>query len=184
MTRKGLGINPRGQGTSASQMPSRSVICSCNVDVLERNSVLEDDGLIGADVFQSFLVDIDFPDKKFKLTQLPAYPDAAPAEITLESRPAPASQLRDRYIAPEMKDYTQVLRFAHALLIFTRVNDSAPMLFMMDTGGFDNMITPAAAKQVTKISRDQNVHLPPGWIDLDVNTQKRRPSCQPLTIPL
>ena len=131
----------------------------CNVDVLERNSVLEDDGLIGADVFQSFLVDIDFPDKKFKLTQLPAYPDAVPAEITLESRPAQASQLRDRYIAPEMKDYTQVLRFAHALLIFTRVNDSAPMLFMMDTGGFDNMITPEAAKQVTKISRDQNVHV-------------------------
>jgi predicted aspartyl protease len=131
----------------------------CNVDVLGRNSVLEDDGLIGADVFQSFLVDIDFPDKKFKLTQLPAYPDAVPAEITLESRPAQASQLRDRYIAPEMKGYTQVLRFAHALLISTRVNDSSPMLFMMDTGGFDNMITPAAAKQVTKITRDQNVHV-------------------------
>jgi tetratricopeptide (TPR) repeat protein/predicted aspartyl protease len=131
----------------------------CNVDVLEGNSVLEDDGLIGADVFQSFLVDIDFPDKKFKLTQLPAYPDAVPAEITLESRPAQAPQLRDRYIAPEMKGYTQVLRFAHALLIATRVNDSAPMLFMMDTGGFDNMITPEAAKQVTKITRDQNVHV-------------------------
>jgi tetratricopeptide (TPR) repeat protein len=159
---KGIGDKPAGAGyvgfADAIQIGDLQ-FQGCNVDVLERNSVLEDDGLIGADVFQSFLVDIDFPDKKFKLTQLPAYPDAVPAEITLESRPAPASQLRDRYIAPEMKDYTQVLRFAHALLIFTRVNDSAPMLFMMDTGGFDNMITPEAAKQVTQISRDRNVHV-------------------------
>jgi predicted aspartyl protease len=128
----------------------------CYVDVIERNSVVEDDGLIGSDVFGSFLVDIDLPDSKFKLTQLPPYPDEAPAEATLESRPSAASHLHDRYIAPEMKDYTQVFRFYHSLLIPTRVNDSAPMLFLIDTGAFDNSITPAAAKQVTKISRDDD----------------------------
>src|SRR5580704_14972450 len=34
---------------------------NCYVEVVNRNSVLEDDGLIGADVFASYLVDIDFP---------------------------------------------------------------------------------------------------------------------------
>ena len=64
--------------------------------------------------------------------------------------------LHDRYVAPEMKGYTPIFRFGHALLIPTKVNDSAPMLFLIDTGAFDNTITPAAAKQVTKISRDDN----------------------------
>ncbi|MGB8524872.1 MAG: aspartyl protease family protein [Candidatus Acidiferrales bacterium] len=128
----------------------------CYVDVLDRNSVMDDDGLIGADVFSSYLVDIDFPDTKFKLTQLAPYPDEAPAETTLESRPSPSSHLHDRYIAPEMKGYTPIFRFGHALLIPTKVNDSAPMLFLIDTGSFDNTITPAAAKQVTKISREEN----------------------------
>jgi tetratricopeptide (TPR) repeat protein len=126
----------------------------CYVEVLNKNSVLDDDGLIGADVFSSYLVDIDFPGSKFKLTQLPPYPDEAPVEATLESRPSPGSHLHDRFVAPEMKDYTPIFRFNHALLIPTRVNDSAPMLFLIDTGGFDNTITPEAAKQVTKISRD------------------------------
>ena len=128
----------------------------CYVDVLDQNSVVDDDGLIGADVFSSFLVDIDFPDSKFKLTQLPPYPDEAPAEATLESHPSAASHLHDRFIAPEMKGYSPIYRFGHALLIPTKVNDSAPMLFLIDTGAFDNTITPAAAKLVTKISRDEN----------------------------
>jgi Flp pilus assembly protein TadD len=129
----------------------------CYVDVIERNSLVDDDGLIGSDVFSSYLVDIDFPDTKFKLTQLPPYPDEAPAEATLESQPSVASHFHDRFIAPEMKGYTAVYRFGHALLIPTHVNDSPPMLFLIDTGSFDNTITPGAAKQVTKITRDDNV---------------------------
>jgi predicted aspartyl protease len=127
----------------------------CDVDVVNRNSVLDDDGLIGADVFHNYLVDIDFPADKFRLTPLPPYPDEAPAEASLGSESAAAPRVHDRYTAPEMKDYTQIFRFGHTLLIPTHVNDSAPMLFLIDTGGFDNAITPEAAKQVTKISRDE-----------------------------
>ena len=130
----------------------------CYVNVIERNSILDEDGLIGADVFGRYLVDIDFPDSKFKLSQLPPYPGEAPLEATLESQPTSA-HLHDRYIAPEMKVYTPIFRFGHALLIGTRVNDSAPMLFLIDTGAFDNTITPEAAKQVTKISRDDNLEV-------------------------
>lgn len=126
----------------------------CYVDVINRASVIGDDGLIGADVFASYLVDIDFPNDKFKLSQLPPYPDEAAAPATLESEPDEAVQLHDRYIAPALKDYTRVFRFGHMLLIPTRVNKSLPMLFLIDTGAFDNSITPEAAKQVTKISGD------------------------------
>jgi tetratricopeptide (TPR) repeat protein len=132
---------------------------NCPVRVVDRNSVVDDDGLIGADVFRSYLVDIDFPEGKLKLTQLPPYPDEAPAEATLESRPAPGSHLHDRFVAPEMKSYTGIFRFNHSLLIPTRVNNSEPMLFLIDTGAFDDTITPEAAKQVTTISRDENIHV-------------------------
>src|SRR5438445_13090924 len=37
---------------------------NCPAEVLEQRSVAEDDGLIGADVFSAFLVDIDFPYEK------------------------------------------------------------------------------------------------------------------------
>jgi tetratricopeptide (TPR) repeat protein len=131
----------------------------CYVDVVNRNSVIDDDGLIGADVFDSYLVDIDFPADKFKLTQLPPYPDEAPAVATLDSGPASGPHLHNRYIAPEMKDYEPIFRFGHMLLIFTQVNDSAPMLFLIDTGSFDNSIAPDAARQVTKIWRDGNTQV-------------------------
>jgi tetratricopeptide (TPR) repeat protein len=136
---------------------------NCYVEVVNRNSVLEDDGLIGADVFASYLVDIDFPNAKFKLTQLPPYPDASPKEAvqqaTLESQPSHDAQRHDRYIAPDMKEYTPVFRFSHMILIPTQVNDSPPMLFAMDTGAFDNTITPDAAQQVTKIIRDTDARV-------------------------
>jgi hypothetical protein len=53
--------------------------------------VLDDDGLIGADVFHNYLVDIDFPADKFRLTPLPPYPDEAPAEASLGSESAAAT---------------------------------------------------------------------------------------------
>jgi tetratricopeptide (TPR) repeat protein len=136
---------------------------NCYVEVVNRNSVLEDDGLIGADVFASYLVDIDFPNSKFKLSQLPPYPDSSPKEAaqqaTLESQPSHDVQRHDRYIAPDMKDYTPIFHFGHMLLIPTQVNNSPPMLFAMDTGSWDNTITPDAAQQVTKIVRDTDARV-------------------------
>ena len=42
----------------------------CEVRVLDRRSVVGEDGLIGSDVFSSFLVDLDFPVERVRLTQL------------------------------------------------------------------------------------------------------------------
>jgi hypothetical protein len=61
---------------------------------------------------------------------------------------------RDRYVAPEMVNWTKVFRFGHALLVPTRVNDSKPMLFGLDTGAFSNILSLRAARQVAKVGSD------------------------------
>jgi len=127
----------------------------CAVDVYGKRSVQGDDGLIGADVFESFLVDLDFPDAKLRLSQLPAIPSATPVPATLQTHTTETAALHDRYIAPEMKSYTRIYRFGHMLLIPTSLNDSPPRLFLIDTGGWDNMVTPQLARETTKVRHDE-----------------------------
>lgn len=149
----------------------------CTVRVLEQHSVADEDGLIGADVFSKFLVEIDFPNEKLRLNELPRRPDDSSATIDLkteedESEPEkrtsdnnPAQDtpqksssvqpgLQDRYIAPEMKSYTQAYRFGHMLLIPTLIGEIPSKLFLLDTGALTNFITPTAAREVTKVHGD------------------------------
>jgi tetratricopeptide (TPR) repeat protein len=129
----------------------------CFVEVSDRRSVADTEGLIGADVFARYLVELNFPDAKFKLTQLPPIPDQANTAVSLESHPSSAVHLHDRYIAPEMKDYSRVYKFGDHLLIPTLVNKSAEYrLFMIDTGAFDNLISKVAARETTGVSGDAN----------------------------
>jgi tetratricopeptide (TPR) repeat protein len=125
----------------------------CYVRVIEKGSVIGEDGLIGANVFSDFLIDLDFPNYRFRLSQLPSRPDE-PGSAAGQSPSSEAAKFHDRYIAPEMKSFTPVFRFGHDLLIQTRVNDAGPKLFLIDTGAFSNSITPSAAREVTKVSSD------------------------------
>ena len=128
----------------------------CHVEVVERNSVADEDGLIGADVFGHFLVTLNFPDQKFELTPLPQMPPPSDGEKALAKKYPAAARFRDRYIAQDMKDYSFVYRFGHMMLIPTLINDSNPKLFLIDTGAFSDTISPQAAKEVTKVrSEDQ-----------------------------
>ena len=156
---------------------------NCPIEVMESRSVAGEDGLIGSDVFEDFLVDIDFPKEKLKLSELPKRPgepaeplalkngndddsdeDAASPELpdlkSSNSKPAdskaPQAQRssigpQDRYIAPEMKNYTPVFRFGHDLLVPTSIGKVPYKLFLIDTGAFMNAISPTAAREVTKI---------------------------------
>jgi len=126
----------------------------CLVEVSGKSSVLGSDGLIGADVFRNFLVDIYMPAHKMKLSELPTYPDEPAGEISLDSQSSQQSGWHDRYIAPEMKDYTPIFIFGHDLLIPTTVNSSLPKLFLIDTGAFDNSLSLAEAKEVSKVSAE------------------------------
>ncbi len=152
----------------------------CDVEVLEKRSVLGDDGLIGSNVFEDFLVDIDFPHQKLKLTPLPLPPNATAPEISLatdrgdsgprseptqpnsSSTDKPLStdlQFQDRYIGPEMKGYSPVFRFAHHLLVPTKIGNAPSKLFLLDTGAFNNAISPAAAREVTKVHGDSETFI-------------------------
>ncbi len=154
----------------------------CLVGVGDLRSVT-DDGLIGADVFGDYLVDIDLPGERLKLSPLPKRPEDAVAPTSLnsegeeqgnaeekesgaaeqtpkEQRSSSASsessrgRPRDRYIAPEMANWTKVFRFGHAILVPTSVNDSKPMLFGLDTGAFSNVLSLRAGRQVAKVRSD------------------------------
>ena len=127
---------------------------SCYVRVIDKKFSSNQDGLIGANVFARYLVDIDFPDGKLKLSELPPRPGELAKDSSTESDPAAEPHFYDQYIAPEMKSYTPILRFGHDLLIPTRVNDSLPRLFLIDSGGFDDSISPTLAREVTKVSGD------------------------------
>jgi predicted aspartyl protease len=155
----------------------------CSVRVIEKRSVLGDDGLIGGNVFGAFLVDIDFPNEKLRLKPLPQRPDENTTEVTLQtgregsvpsgepssgkpgqdprakSSPSGHHGPRDRYIAPEMQSYTQVYRFGHDLLIPTRIGDSAPRLFLLDTGSTANLMSLEAAQENTKVHSNPRLHI-------------------------
>lgn len=152
----------------------------CVVAVGDQRSPTEDDGLIGADVFGAYLVDIDLPGERLKLSPLPKRPDDAVAPKSLNSEgedqeqkedspsehpsmdekssllssQAPRLLPKDRYVAPEMVNWTKAFRFGHAILVPTSVNDSKPMLFLLDTGAFSNILSLRAGRMIGKVSSD------------------------------
>ncbi|HYL93206.1 MAG TPA: aspartyl protease family protein [Alphaproteobacteria bacterium] len=161
------GIGDKGEGTSYlgyadSIRIGELEFQNCLVEVSDKRSVLGDDGLIGANVFSDYLVTIDFLWQKLRLQELPKRPDGLEAAPTLASSleddedgaESPQRAPQDRYIAPEMKSFTKVFRFGHELLIPTRVGNAPPKLFLIDTGAMFNSISPAAAREVTKIHND------------------------------
>ncbi len=129
-----------------------------------------EDGLIGADVFSSYLVDIDIPGAKLRLSQLPKRPNenAQPAALqtmaqdqgedsdsesadSMRAAGIPTDIPMDAYVAPSMANWSKVYRFRSLLLIPTYVDHTGPMLFMIDTGSFSNILSTQAAQQVTQI---------------------------------
>ena len=141
----------------------------CIVTVTDRASLADSDadGLLGADVFASYLVDIDLPHKMMRLSPLPKRPgdeeaiaklnsqdqsdepavDAESADIT----PGETYHPKDRYVAPDMKSWTPVFRFGHMLLVPTQLNASKPVLFLLDTGAFQNTLSTRAARATAKV---------------------------------
>jgi tetratricopeptide (TPR) repeat protein len=133
----------------------------CDVKVSEQSSVIGNDGLIGAVEFSRFLVELDMPNQKMHLSQLPLRPNETATEAGLESEVdrSSAARFSDRYIAPEMQSYTRIFRISHMLLIPTTLSDTVSKLFLIDTGSLFNIISPDAAREVTRVSADSRVHV-------------------------
>lgn len=160
----------------------------CVVSVSDKRSVGDEDGLIGADVFGAYLVDIDLPGMKLKLSPLPKRPEDAVAPKSLNSEgedqanaerkeensteqdsrqprssaadSKPARRLpKDRYIAPEMANWTKVFRFGHMMLVPTFVNDSPAMLFGLDTGAFANILSLREGRRLGKVNSEERLRV-------------------------
>jgi len=138
---------------------------NCRVQVLEQSSVVGVDGLIGPDVFRDYLVTLDIPGREVRIGPLPKRPDEAAKTTSLNTSDADetpmsiADSAKDRYIAPEMKDWTTVFRSAHFMIFPTMIGNAPLKLFMMDTGASRNMISPAAAREVTHVSGNSDVQI-------------------------
>jgi tetratricopeptide (TPR) repeat protein len=133
----------------------------CNVQVTDQSSVIGNDGLIGGVEFSHFLVELDMPNRKMQLSELPPRPNEAATETALNSgqERSPTPRFSDRYVAPEMQSYTRVFRINHMLLIPTRINNSDAKLFLIDTGSFGNIVSPDAAREVTHVSDDPRMRV-------------------------
>jgi predicted aspartyl protease len=62
----------------------------------------------------------------------------------------------DRYVAPEMKNYVAIYRIGHDLIIPASLNASKIRLFILDTGAWTTVISPPAAREVTKVHTDDS----------------------------
>jgi tetratricopeptide (TPR) repeat protein len=152
----------------------------CIVRVTEAaNPVTGEDGLIGADVFSSYLVDIDIPGAKLRLSPLPKRPDETAHPAALRTLPQDSQELeseggnsnaaaqaqtqanlpKDAYVAPEMANWSKLLRFRSLLMIPTFVDHAGPLLFMLDTGSFANILSTRAASQITQVRSDPGLSI-------------------------
>jgi tetratricopeptide (TPR) repeat protein len=100
------------------------------------------DGLIGADVFELFQVSIDFPNMRL---QLAPWPDGQPAaDVAVDaSETLPAG-------------FWRAYRFGHTLTIPVSINQGSEQPFVIDSGGWDNLIDTGTAQKSTKVRRDYN----------------------------
>lgn len=150
----------------------------CAVQVVDKGTVVDTDGLIGMDVFSRFLVTLDYPMRKLLLAPLPPRPtEVEGLKPTLETHdntngdeapentaPVPSSAAKpaphgpyDRYVAPEMKDWTLVYRIGHNLLLPASLNNGPPKMFIVDTGAFSTTVTPEVAREVTKVHSEDRI---------------------------
>ena len=121
---------------------------NCIVEVSSKKDIDDQSGLLGADVFDNYLITIDWKERQLKLASLPKDPAA-----TAENEP------HDRYIAPEMQSFTKVFRFGKDLVVPVIVSDKAYGLFIVDTGAFANNISPELAAQVTNVRYNDNLRV-------------------------
>jgi len=146
----------------------------CTIKVIDASSPDDDgDGLIGIDVFSDFLLTVDYPMRKLQLAPLPVRPQQGTAptpslqtDRTQDSELAGA-QPTDRYIAPEMKDYTQIYRAGKSLILPAGLTGekakdpsaAAVKLFILNLGAMETNVSFGVAMDVSKV---QEKNLPGG----------------------
>jgi len=125
---------------------------NCTVEALEKATALDIDGLIGGDFFDKFVLTLDFPKSEVRLDPLPARPDDPKTD-------GAGPVAHNRYVAPEMKDWTKIYRVGHDLLLPVSIGDAKDRLFLVDTGSSLMFISPTAARAVTHLSGESRYEI-------------------------
>jgi tetratricopeptide (TPR) repeat protein len=123
---------------------------NCIVTVSSKNDIVDEAGLIGADVFKKFLITLDFKELKMQLSPLPKNPALAAVDDD-----AP----QDRYIAPEMQSFTKFYSFGHDIVVPVVVNDKETANFILDTGAGINSMDTKLAQRVTKATAEDEYRM-------------------------
>ncbi|MDE1155456.1 MAG: aspartyl protease family protein [Acidobacteriaceae bacterium] len=127
-------------------------ISNCLVDVVEK-SRLDVDGLIGMDVFDRWLVTLDYQQGQLLLNPLPKRPED-PAKPTLDDDAAEtSSNLHDPYIAPEMQNFNSIIRIGHQIMLPSAFNNKGPVHYLiLDTGAQQSNVSLQMGKELGKLS--------------------------------
>jgi tetratricopeptide (TPR) repeat protein len=128
---------------------------NCPVQVSAKEAI-DQDGLIGADLFAHYLVTIDYPAHELRLSQLPQRTSGPSQSKSVDGS---GWNAEDRYIPLELRSYTPIYRFGHLLLVPTVLNEKVSTLFLIDSGSDHNYISPDAAREVTKLEDDKDTHV-------------------------
>jgi predicted aspartyl protease len=115
------------------------------ISVADQSFVGIEDGLIGSNVLNEFLITLDFAAGKLRLDPLPGY--------------HPGDEFPDRTVSPEMDSATRVFRFGHLLLVPVRVGNGSNRLFVLDTGAASTLISYELAASVTNLNHDDKTAL-------------------------
>ncbi len=146
-------METRGIGDKGSRSGFVTVAESCGIGNLKYKTCIfhalegkgrvagpDQDGLIGADFFSNYIVQIDFQRRTLHLTPHPKRP--------------PNPQGYDRDPQPNQSTWSPVFRFGPHLYMLTRVNGKRYGLFLLDTGSTLSMIDSSFARLSTKIHSD------------------------------
>lgn len=106
---------------------------------------MDNDGLMGPDVFSDYIITIDFQRRTMHLVPLP------------ERNPNP--QAYDRAPLPMEQGFTPVYRQGNHLFISTQVNRKSTGLFLLDTGAQIVLIDNTFAQLTTKIHGNEYVRI-------------------------
>ncbi len=135
----------------------------CPVIVSDQRSVVGSSGLVGMDVFQDFMVTLDYPLRKFGLQPLPqnAATPAEPLALTSSVTPGQnATAMSDPYDGPEVKDFVPMYVAGESkLIINTQLNDATNKLMLIDTGstGSDALFNSRVSPQFVKTTLDHSL---------------------------
>ena len=119
----------------------------CPVRVVPDATLAGGNSLIGADFFRDRLIHIDYVNSMLTLRELPARPGLA------------SSAVSDRVIDPEQKDWSSVYIAGPAVLLPTLINKTGPYLFLMDTGIYRSVISPAVTESLLHPLHDATLNL-------------------------